>query len=48
MDEIKIANYSLVALLILIFMAFVYTCNIVSINSYVNGVNSKIVAGFKA
>ena len=48
MDEIKIANYSLIALLILTFSAFIYTCNIININSYVNDSNSKIIAGFKA
>lgn len=48
MDEIKIANYSLIALLILTFCAFIYTCNIINSNSYVNEINSKITAGFMA
>ena len=48
MDDIKVANYSLIALLLLTFAAFVYTCNIVNFSSSFNGENSKVVAAFKA
>ena len=48
MDEIKITSYSLIALLILAVVAFVYTCRIINFNGNTNGANSKIVAGFKA
>lgn len=49
MNEIKIADYSLVALLILTFLAFVYVCNIVNINSDLNSVKQdKVIAAFAA
>ena len=48
MNDIKIANYSLVALLLLTFTAFIYTCSIVNLTSNVNDSNSKIVAAFSA
>ena len=48
MNDIKIANYSLVALLVLTFTAFVYTCSIININSNMNSSNSKVIAAFSA
>ena len=48
MNDIKIANYSLIALLILTFAAFIYTCNVININSHINGSGTKVVAAFKA
>ena len=48
MDEIRIVNYSLIALLLFTFMAFIYTCHIVYGNSSFNEQHSKVVAGFKA
>ena len=48
MNDIKIANYSLIALLVLTFTAFIYTCNVININSDINSSNSKVVAAFQA
>ena len=48
MNDIKVANYSLIALLLLMFAAFVYMCNIININSGISDENSKVVAAFKA
>lgn len=48
MDEIRIVNYSLITLLMITFMAFVYTCHLVYSNSNFDESGSKIVAGFKA
>jgi len=48
MNDIKIANYSLIALLLLTFAAFVYTCNIINGNSNFSETNSKVVAAFQA
>ena len=48
MNDIKIANYSLIALLVLTFTAFIYTCSIININSNINSSNSKVVAAFQA
>lgn len=48
MNDIKIANYSLIALLLLTFAAFIYTCNIINLNSDISETNSKVVAAFKA
>lgn len=48
MNDIKIANYSLVALLILTVMAFIYTCSIINFSSNIGGSNSKVIAAFSA
>ena len=48
MNDIKIANYSLIALLILTIIAFIYTCSVININSNVSGSNSKVIAAFSA
>ena len=48
MNDIKIANYSLIALLVLTFAAFIYTCNIINVNSSFSESNSKVVAAFQA
>ena len=48
MNDIRITNYSLVALLILTLAAFLYTVNVINFSSNINGANSKVVAAFNA
>ena len=48
MDEIKIVDYSLIALLLLTFTAFIYTCHLVYGNNGFSEQNIKVSAGFKA